>query len=535
MDPLYCDGHTASDGKRLRDQAATSERDMSVGEIPPFNPYHRWLGIPPKDQPPHLYRLLGLEPFESDPAVIDSAADRQMAHVRTFQNGPRGKISQQILNELSAARVLLLDPEKKKLYDRKLAARLQPSPQANTPRVKTTERPSPPNSVPPPAQRDAHQRQAASVDKSPPNIGRPNKAARGEAAPWWRRADVIVSMVVLVLVVVTSLAAPSLVGDRRDGRQQAESPPGKSTPNAPAADADRPRNTASSSEQSRRVSLPRKSPAKKQTANSDNGTSDDSESTQSRDPKVKPASGTGANTGQASTGQASTGHASTPQGVETSIFALEFAGRDFVEIPGTQQAASWNRTFTAEMWVRWNPDGHDHLLMGTLVRPPKMRAFGGWSLGVMSNEETCVIFPTVHLGGSRNRVELAARPWHHIALVHDDQGWGHTYVDGRRVASGKTNYDDKELANLCLGVPKNAGEKANFFGVVRAFRLSSNARYQDHFATPTTYDFENDAHTVVLLDFRARGEQQILDRSGIGRHGQLSGARWVALDETDAE
>lgn len=24
----------------------------------PFDPYHKWLGIPPKDQPPNHYRLL---------------------------------------------------------------------------------------------------------------------------------------------------------------------------------------------------------------------------------------------------------------------------------------------------------------------------------------------------------------------------------------------------------------------------------------------------------------------------------------------
>jgi len=31
-----------------------------------FDPYHKWLGIAPKDQPPHYYRLLGIDPFEGD-------------------------------------------------------------------------------------------------------------------------------------------------------------------------------------------------------------------------------------------------------------------------------------------------------------------------------------------------------------------------------------------------------------------------------------------------------------------------------------
>ena len=37
-----------------------------------FDPYHKWLGIPPQDQPPHYYRLLGIELFESDPDVISN-------------------------------------------------------------------------------------------------------------------------------------------------------------------------------------------------------------------------------------------------------------------------------------------------------------------------------------------------------------------------------------------------------------------------------------------------------------------------------
>ena len=50
-----------------------------------FDPYHKWLGIAPKDQPPNHYRLLGIDLFESDREVIQSAAEQRIAHVRTFQ------------------------------------------------------------------------------------------------------------------------------------------------------------------------------------------------------------------------------------------------------------------------------------------------------------------------------------------------------------------------------------------------------------------------------------------------------------------
>jgi hypothetical protein len=89
-----------------------------------FDPYHRWLGISPKDQPPHHYRLLGLDLFEPDAEVIVDAAQRQMAHVRTYQLGPQLAFSQALLNELGAAKVCLLDPQRKAAYDEQLRKEL---------------------------------------------------------------------------------------------------------------------------------------------------------------------------------------------------------------------------------------------------------------------------------------------------------------------------------------------------------------------------------------------------------------------------
>jgi len=87
-----------------------------------FDPYYTWLGIPPHQQPANHYRLLGISPFESNEEVISNAADRLMLHLRAFQSGRRSKDSQQLLNEISAARVCLLNPEQKAAYDRELRA-----------------------------------------------------------------------------------------------------------------------------------------------------------------------------------------------------------------------------------------------------------------------------------------------------------------------------------------------------------------------------------------------------------------------------
>ncbi|HMC12560.1 MAG TPA: hypothetical protein VKH44_14775, partial [Pirellulaceae bacterium] len=81
-----------------------------------FDPYHKWLGIPADEQPVSLYRLLGLQPFETDSDVIETAADQRLRLLKTFQDGPHGALSQKLLNEISRARQRLLDPTDQAAY-----------------------------------------------------------------------------------------------------------------------------------------------------------------------------------------------------------------------------------------------------------------------------------------------------------------------------------------------------------------------------------------------------------------------------------
>lgn len=92
-----------------------------------FDPYRIWLSIPKSEQPPHHYRLLGLSPFESDFQVIQEAADRQVAHLKTKQTGARVAMSQALLTEVSAAAGVLLNEDSKAKYDQKLRATLSAS------------------------------------------------------------------------------------------------------------------------------------------------------------------------------------------------------------------------------------------------------------------------------------------------------------------------------------------------------------------------------------------------------------------------
>lgn len=95
---------------------------MSSPTTAQFDPYYKWLGIPPADQPANHYRLLGVVLFETDGDVIAAAADRQMAHIKSFATGRYAAQSQQLLNQLARARVCLLNPDRKVKYDEQLRA-----------------------------------------------------------------------------------------------------------------------------------------------------------------------------------------------------------------------------------------------------------------------------------------------------------------------------------------------------------------------------------------------------------------------------
>ena len=85
-----------------------------------FDSYHKWLGIPAEFRPPTYYQLLGISPQEQDRDVIDAAVLRQSAYVRNFQSGPHGADATRILTEIAAAKLCLLNPQKRSQYDAEL-------------------------------------------------------------------------------------------------------------------------------------------------------------------------------------------------------------------------------------------------------------------------------------------------------------------------------------------------------------------------------------------------------------------------------
>ena len=87
-----------------------------------FNPYHKWLGILPEEQPPNHYRLLGIVDFESDEEIIEGAASQRTLYLRTLASGKHEEAAAKLLNEVAAARVILLSQETREEYNRTLKA-----------------------------------------------------------------------------------------------------------------------------------------------------------------------------------------------------------------------------------------------------------------------------------------------------------------------------------------------------------------------------------------------------------------------------
>ncbi len=90
-----------------------------------YDAYHLWLGIPPDEQPPSHYRLLGVRLFEENMEVIRNAADRQRSHVKRLGTNQFERIGQDLLNQIEAAKICLLRPERRLVYDKALRADLK--------------------------------------------------------------------------------------------------------------------------------------------------------------------------------------------------------------------------------------------------------------------------------------------------------------------------------------------------------------------------------------------------------------------------
>ncbi len=86
-----------------------------------FDPYHKWLAIPPEDQPPSHYRLLAIESGEQDEEVISNAAEQRISHLRILEMGEQGGVASQLIKEIQLARDCLLGAETRAVYEEQSA------------------------------------------------------------------------------------------------------------------------------------------------------------------------------------------------------------------------------------------------------------------------------------------------------------------------------------------------------------------------------------------------------------------------------
>ena len=181
-----------------------------------FDPYRIWLGIPLSEQPADHYRLLGIARFETDPEVIENAANRQMSYLRTFQSGDYVGLAQRLLNEVAAAKICLLHPDRRKAYD----SQLQPSP--TTPSEAAS-----PTTLPHDAPRANQGTPAAPGNPAASPEAPPLPLVRTALPPRTRRPSPWPLLLAMMLIVIL-LGALVVFFNRRDLWNPSEPPPSPS-------------------------------------------------------------------------------------------------------------------------------------------------------------------------------------------------------------------------------------------------------------------------------------------------------------------
>ena len=85
-----------------------------------FDPYHKWLGLPPGKWMPNHFELLGLSIDEEDPSVIELAIKRQRDFMKGMRGGKFPELVNQILIQIQDAEITLLEPDSRRLYVREM-------------------------------------------------------------------------------------------------------------------------------------------------------------------------------------------------------------------------------------------------------------------------------------------------------------------------------------------------------------------------------------------------------------------------------
>lgn len=173
-----------------------------------FDPYERWFQLPPAEQPPDHYRLLGIDKFEARHETIDAAAEARIAFLHDVSTGEHVAAAQRLMNEVAAARLRLNDRDRKAAYDSELARGVIPDP---LPYDSSTDGSALPPE-PPPAPAPSDQTQASTpannvivVADQKTNVtsrNRPQPRQDNKIPPMWIAGGVGAAIILLLLIVV---------------------------------------------------------------------------------------------------------------------------------------------------------------------------------------------------------------------------------------------------------------------------------------------------------------------------------------------
>lgn len=214
-----------------------------------------------------------------------------------------------------------------------------------------------------------------------------------------------------------------------------------------------------------------------------------------------------------------------------SNFALKLAGKQFVEVIGTNELAALSTPCTAEMWVRWDAEKPLSCLMGTFLNVPNERPRSGWMILV---RQKGLGEPSPIKWAYLEREDSDSLKWHHVLWTIGRDFHHRLYVDGKRIVAGSFGPDRETVSNLCLGAPILSGPEILSYTEIRAFRLRRGEHGPPGISgtfNPPGFALPTDEHTIALLDFSRPNPDRVTDLSGHGHHGKLAGAKWIKLDD----
>ena len=216
---------------------------------------------------------------------------------------------------------------------------------------------------------------------------------------------------------------------------------------------------------------------------------------------------------------------------ENSALAFDGDG-DHVETPLTLDVT---RPFTVEAFVTVHR-AHKH--GGQVISNSHWGGFGlsiqphgKWRLTVgkkHDTKETYDHYKVYYHVESDNDALLNRRK--HVAGVFDGSEL-RLYVDGKLQSNpSKVSDPQNSRAKILIGRNPEPGDRVfqPLDGTIDEVRISTVARYTDHFAPATR--FETDDETLGLYHFDEGTGDVLNDSSGNGHHGKIVGATWVKAD-----